>query len=158
MIWKPYKLELLKRIQEVFSQWKGTPYMRDQLCKGVACDCVTFAYGFYCDLFGIDYTSESLPALPKFSPDKVTNSLITKELIKIFQEKFYMKRLDSEFVQPGDLIAARGRKRLGHVFIVGTNENTVYHCNYDIGVVQSGFGEIRSTPFILRSTKRMLWV
>jgi len=158
MIWKPYKIEAMQSVQRVFLEWKNTPYMRDQLCKKVACDCVTFAYGFYCDLFKVAYTYISLPSLPKFSPNKITNSLVTKKLIEIFKRRFFMKKCGNKFVQSGDLIAARTRKGLGHVFIVGVEENTVYHCDYDIGVVQSGFEEIGLKPLILRSTMRELWV
>ena len=153
MIWKPYKIEIMQSVQRVFLEWKNTPYMRDQLCKKVACDCVSFVYGFYCDLFNFNYEF-----LPKFSTLKIKNSEITKQLIRIFKEKFSMLKLEGEFVQPGDVIAARTRKGLGHVFIVGVKENTVYHCNYDIGVVQSGFEEVGLKPLILRSTMRELWV
>ena len=61
--WNNFDANVLDRITKIFSEWRNTPYMRSQLCKGTACDCVTFAYGFYCDLFKFDYKI----SLPKFS-------------------------------------------------------------------------------------------
>jgi len=157
--WDNHSCEpLARRLTQVYTEWRGTPYMRDQLCKGVACDCVTFAYGFYCDLFKINYKGVHLPSLPKFSPKRSGNSKITFELIKIFKEKFSMVEWDKPIVNPGDLIAARTGKGFGHVFIVASEKNFLYHCNYDVGVVRSGFSAIASKPLILRSTERMSWV
>lgn len=154
MIWNPGTIELHQRISEVFSEWVGTPYMRDQLCKHVACDCVTFAYGFYCDLFGFDYKN-FLPSLPKFSPKRKGNSDITMKIIRIFKDRFSMVESKDDLVYPGDLIAVRIKRGLGHVFIVGSKKNILYHCDYEVGVTQSGFSMMNSQPYILRSRK--LW-
>ena len=154
LYWDNCSINILNRITEVFSKWENTPYMRDQLCRGIACDCVTFAYGFYCDLFKFDYKI----SLPKFSLYGINNTLIIKKLIRLFKEKFFMKEWNRPTIQPGDLIAARTDKGCRHVFIIGSEKNMVYHCNYDIGVTKSGFSEIKSKPYILKSTRRELWV
>lgn len=157
LIWTPSLPELMGKISSVFAEWNRTPYMRDQLCRGVACDCVSFAYGFYCDLFGFPY-QDLLPSLPKFSQKRIGNSEKTQQLISIFKTRFSMIEHKLNFIIPGDLIAARTGKGLGHVYIVGSERNIVYHCDLEIGVTKAGIDSIKSKPYILRSIKSGLWV
>lgn len=139
----------------MYVSWKGTPYFKDQLCKNRACDCVTFAYGFYCDLFNFPFSENELP---RFSIKQRTNSRITYELMTLFKTKFSLESVESMNVFPGDLIAARTRDNLGHVFIVSTEKNMVYHCDRYAGVICSGFACVNPICRIFRSTKRELWV
>jgi len=121
--------------------WKGSVWMDGQSTRGVACDCVGFVHGVLDALYPI-VNHEPRPSFPKLvSLHQKGSGLIVG---KWFRRRYASIALHEGIVEPGNIIVSitGSAGDVGHVYIVGPQKNTVWHCVDPNGVCMTGLGTI----------------
>jgi cell wall-associated NlpC family hydrolase len=149
-----YSEEQRSFVECLLEEWRGTPYMPGQQCKGVATDCVRFVSAVLDEITGVPKTLERLPQDMSFhNPEKARSGL------RSFLKKYPSEIVTDGTVQPGDvLIMGPLNGGPGHAAIVG--KRGYWHCD-STGVVFAGLRIANHGVYYLkevrRYTERDLW-
>lgn len=102
-------------------------------------DCIGFISGVIDELYGL-HTVEQRPASSFSRNDSEANV----ELMKFCRDawpNFKLEAIEGFYnVGPGDIVVVRNGKGIGHIFIVGPQKNTLWHCVQGDGVCPTGIG------------------
>jgi hypothetical protein len=169
IVHRPLKLQwansgLLPQIQAAFAselaRWEGTPY-RDQQpvpgpdggvsCLGFVCAVLDGLYGRPC---------ETIIGLP---PDiGLHDPEAAKRAMRFMLTRYPLQRVEGTGIEPGDvLVVGHGRTCApGHVMLVGSRKNALWHSTEEIGVHYTGLSLAQNTAHhsTYRCSDRNQWL
>jgi hypothetical protein len=137
-----------RKLEILFDQWKGTPYMAGNQCKQSGVDCVRWVTAILDMMYGRPPTDiKTLPSDASFHNKRAA----MRAMLKIKRLYPHCKVLRNNPLEPGDLIiVGPPGGGPGHAMLVGTEKNTLWHCAPRSGVCKTGWSLIVGHQHIFR--------
>lgn len=157
--WRP--IAASRRVEEVLSSWKGTPYMALQSCKGKqgGIDCVRFVCASADELYG--YSRGPLESLPPDQSLHDREGCIAAMRLLCRRYEPLDDATEDEYVEPGDILVVGPKGGgPGHAMFVGGSRGHIWECVQHYGVVLSGMPMLGDTELfrILRVKDKNSWL
>ena len=118
MIHRPSKWD--SRVEELCSEWEGTPYRLNRCRPGIGVDCIHFAAAVLDGLYGSEH-SKDLKSLP---PDACVHNRkgVMAAARSLFSKYPEVRRVDGAYLEAGDLVCLGRDHTLNttqHLMVVG---------------------------------------
>lgn len=160
LVWNPLEAHIAVsvRIAKTLRSWEGTKYGSGQSCKGTLADCIGFGCGVIAELRRIP-----LDDLPRLPPDTCFHAPETaRAAMRVLLEAFApVIAIEDAQVQPLDVvISGPPDGGPGHMMLVGTQRNTLWHVNRGGLVCYTGFGFMHDAQrlfAVYRPTDKASW-
>jgi len=150
--WTGPEKGLANLTQELLS-WEGTPYSSGQMVKQSGIDCVRLLVSVIVAL-----RKTNPLTIPTLSPDaSINNPTKARMVIQYLLDLISPTKLDSNEVQPGDMLVSYTGPEEGHVYIVGFKPGTVWHADNFAGVRFTGIANVGIVKNIYRDPLRESW-
>lgn len=125
--------------------------------KGVGADCVGFVCGLLDEL--LDLEPEERPRIPQDATLHAEGANL--KVVMYFKRRYKpLTRLHPKgctfIVGPGDLVLSKVGKGANHIYVVGTEKNTCWHCWEGSGVSRASLSTMMA-PIEAYRPERLTW-
>ena len=157
LLWGPLccirSRQALARLEGVLASWEGSSYESGASVRGVAADCIGSIFGILDDLDAQGRGRTSPLPHDAAMHNRAAAMSTMRELITRYRPNVSLPISSDGFfhVQPGDIVATGyPNGGPGHVEMVGTRKNTLWHALPESGFHQTGFGLLEGAQLIWR--------